>query len=52
MKVFKVMFDNVVVGIVVDKHGTLSPDAALQAWNNAQPSYGGDTAESAIFIEQ
>lgn len=41
-----------VVGIVVSKDGTTGGDQALSAWNNANPSYEGDSAESAPFLEQ
>jgi hypothetical protein len=44
------MYDNVVVGIVVNKDGKMSPQSALDYWNNAQPSYQGDSAERALFL--
>jgi len=45
------MYDNVCVGLVVNKDGNLSTDQALAAWNAAQPNYAGDSAESSPFIE-
>ena len=51
MKVFKVMYDEVVVGIVVDKDGSHSNEDALEAWNSKNPSYQGDSAEEAPFLE-
>ena len=40
------------VGIVVSKDGGTNGDAALSAWNAANPSYAGESAESAPFLEQ
>jgi hypothetical protein len=51
MIVFEIMYDNVVVGLVVNKDGNLTSDAALSAWNAAKPSYQGDSAVSSPFIE-
>ena len=51
MKVFKIIYGgSVVVGIVVDKDGSKSSDDALAAWNAANPSYQGDSAEEGRFL--
>lgn len=50
MKVFKIMYDSTVVGLVVDESGSHTDDEALEAWNNANPSYQGESAESGPFI--
>ncbi len=52
MTVYKIMYDSVVVGIVVSKDGNTNSDAALSAWNATNPSYQGESAESAPFLEQ
>lgn len=51
MKIFKIMYDEVVVGIVVNKDGDATPESALNAWNNANPSYAGDGAQETEFVE-
>lgn len=51
MKVYKIMYGSTVVGLVVDKDGSHSDDEALEAWNGANPSYQGDSAESGPFME-
>lgn len=51
MTVYRIMYDSVVVGIVVSHSGS-GTDQALSAWNAANPSYAGDRAESAPFLEQ
>lgn len=51
MIVWKVLYGELTVGIVVDKDDTLNPDTALSTWNNANPSYLGELAESAPFME-
>ena len=52
MKVWKIMYGGTaVVGLVVDKDGSHSSDEALSAWNSANPSYQGDSAESGPFME-
>ena len=50
MIVFKILYDEVCVGIVVSQDGTLTPDEAKQIWNEANPSYAGDSAIPAEFI--
>lgn len=50
MKVFKILYDEIVVGIVVNENDDLTDDEALSAWNDKNPSYQGDTAESAPFL--
>ncbi len=52
MTVYRIMYDSVVVGIVVSKGGATGADAALSAWNAANPSYAGESAEDAPFLEQ
>ena len=44
------MYDNVVVGLVVDQNGSHSADDCLNAWNAANPSYQGESAESGPFV--
>lgn len=44
------MYDDVVVGIVVNQDGNMNPSEAMHAWNDANPSYQGDSGEEAIFI--
>ncbi len=51
MIVYKIMYGGtVVVGIVVSKDGNTTGDAALSEWNSKNPSYQGDSAESAPFL--
>jgi len=53
MTVYKIMYGGTaVVGIVVSKDGNTNSDQALANWNSANPSYEGDSAESAPFLEQ
>jgi hypothetical protein len=51
MKAYKILVDGVVIGFVINPSGNASSDAALSAWNNANPSYQGDTAEDARFVQ-
>ncbi len=53
MQVYKIMYGgSVVVGIVVSKDGNTTSDQALEAWNNANPGYAGESAEAGRFLEQ
>ena len=51
MNVFKITVGGVTLGAVLDSTDSLGPDAALQAWNAENPSYGGDAAETMRFIQ-
>lgn len=52
MKIWEIMYgDSAVVGLVVDKAGTLSANEALSTWNASNPSYQGDSAIEGRFIE-
>ena len=52
MVVYKIMYGGTaVVGIVVSKDGGTSGAAAMAAWNQANPSYAGDSVEEAPFLE-
>lgn len=39
-----------VVGVVLDQDGSHSADQALATWNNAHPSYQGDTAMTVDYM--
>jgi hypothetical protein len=56
MKVWKILVHEgegdygLCVGVVLDQNGSHSADEVLAAWNNANPSYQGDTAAAGPFM--
>ena len=56
MKVFKILVHEgegdygLCVGVVVNQDGNLSESEALDAWNQDNPSYQGDTAMAGPFL--